>query len=119
MMFYVHLKDMNKLKVMLKKNQNCNYDMDIIITKGIYNNNNNNFQYIYNKNRANIEIAKVRKDFDKELSAMKAKLLRKELDTQSLNQKIKALQEQINIKTKENEELATICDALVSKLENK
>jgi hypothetical protein len=68
---------------------------------------------------ANIEIAKVRKDFDKELSAMKAKLLRKELDTQSLNQKIKALQEQINIKTKENEELATICDALVSKLENK
>eukprot|EP00833_Pecoramyces_ruminatium_P009787 jgi/Orpsp1_1/1183819/evm.model.c7180000086830.1 len=67
---------------------------------------------------ANIEIAKVRNNFDKELSAMKAKLLRKELDSQSLNQKIKALQEQINIKTKENEELATICDALVSKLEN-
>ncbi|ORY24353.1 transforming acidic coiled-coil-containing protein [Neocallimastix californiae] len=67
---------------------------------------------------ANVEIAKVRNDFDKELSAMKAKLLRKELDSQSLNQKIKALQEQINIKTKENEELATICDALVSKLEN-
>jgi len=67
---------------------------------------------------ANIEIAKVRNNFEKELSAMKAKLLRKELDSQSLNQKIKALQEQINIKTKENEELATICDALVSKLEN-
>ncbi|ORX45961.1 TACC-domain-containing protein [Piromyces finnis] len=67
---------------------------------------------------ANIEIAKVRNNFDKELSAMKAKLLRKELDSQSLNQKIKALQEQISIKTKENEELAIICDSLVSKLEN-
>jgi len=48
---------------------------------------------------------------------MKAKLSRKELDTQSLNQKIKALQEQINIKTKENKELANICDELFSQLE--
>ncbi|KAI8924210.1 transforming acidic coiled-coil-containing protein-domain containing protein [Entophlyctis helioformis] len=59
---------------------------------------------------ANVEIARVRASYEKELSALRAKLSRVEIQMQSLELNLQA-------KTQENVELTKICDDLVSQME--
>ncbi len=59
---------------------------------------------------ANTEINKVRETFDKESSTLKAKLLRAELNVNSLEKLVES-------KTKENTELSKICDELLAQIE--
>ncbi|KAJ3283662.1 hypothetical protein HK104_010279 [Borealophlyctis nickersoniae] len=59
---------------------------------------------------ANVEIAQVRRTFEKEVSQLKAKLSRAEVQN-------KVLESTIATKTRENDELAKICDDLVAQLD--
>ena len=60
--------------------------------------------------RANVEIAKVRASNENELTAMRAKLSRSEIQIHTLDRNLKA-------KIQENEELSLICDGLVGQIE--
>jgi hypothetical protein len=57
-----------------------------------------------------VEIAKVRAAFDKDLSALKAKSSRADIQILSLERNLQA-------KIQENAELSQICDGLVSQIE--
>ncbi|KAJ3080077.1 Transforming acidic coiled-coil-containing protein 3 [Quaeritorhiza haematococci] len=59
---------------------------------------------------ANVEIAKVRSTYDKEISALKAKLSRAELQ-------ISTLENTVETKTRENKELTKICDGLLAQID--
>ncbi|KAJ3045191.1 hypothetical protein HDV00_011061 [Rhizophlyctis rosea] len=59
---------------------------------------------------ANVEIARVRTTYEKEISALKAKLSRSEVA-------IKTLERTVESKNEENAELAKICDGLVAQLD--
>ena len=60
--------------------------------------------------QANVEIAKVRTAYEKEISTYKAKLSRAEIQMQNLDRNLK-------VKTQENTELSQICDDLVNQIE--
>jgi hypothetical protein len=57
-----------------------------------------------------VEIAKVRSAYEKELSTLKARLSRAELQASSVTK-------QLESKTSENAELTKICDQLVAQIE--
>ncbi|KAJ3334155.1 hypothetical protein HDU76_008617 [Blyttiomyces sp. JEL0837] len=60
---------------------------------------------------ANIEIARVRAAFEKEIAALKVKISRADLH-------ISSLEKTIETKTQENQELTKICDDLLMQIEN-
>jgi chromosome segregation ATPase len=66
----------------------------------------------FNLFRLNIDTKNTRETLEYELSATKAKLLKSELKTSSLESAIEA-------KTKENSELMTICDELIHKMDKR
>ena len=62
--------------------------------------------------RSNNTIENMKKTFEDEMSATKAKLLKSEL-------KMSSLESALDVKTKENSELMAICDELISKIDQK
>lgn len=60
--------------------------------------------------RANHQIKKVRETYEKEISTLKAKLVRAELN-------VSTLEKTVETKTKENTELSKICDDLLAQIE--
>ena len=61
-------------------------------------------------NRAGKEIAKVRQEYEDQLSLAKAKLVKAEV-------KVSTLENTVANKTKENGELMAICDELIQKID--
>nr|KAJ3421144.1 Transforming acidic coiled-coil-containing protein 3 [Polyrhizophydium stewartii] len=59
---------------------------------------------------ANVKIERVRSTYEKEIAALRAKLSRMEVQTQTLERNLQT-------KTQENQELTKICDDLVSQME--
>ena len=61
---------------------------------------------------ANQQVSKIREGFENEVSTLKVKLSRSEM-------KINSLENLVESKTKENEELVKICDELIQKMDSK
>lgn len=59
---------------------------------------------------ANMEIARVRNAYEKEISALKARLTKTELTCKPLETSVEA-------KSRENKELMAICDELIQKMD--
>ncbi|KAG4108254.1 hypothetical protein H8356DRAFT_1022952 [Neocallimastix lanati (nom. inval.)] len=68
---------------------------------------------------ANDEINKEREHRDKEISIYKAKIMKTQLNNESLEGMYKILLEEYETKVNENNELIQICDSLVENLEDK